>query len=51
LEFFLEGKECKIWEVLSGGSKSMLAIWKNVPHLGQQSSPLGLVAIYWFEPP
>ncbi len=50
LEFSLEGKECGVWEIPSGGSKSMLAIWKNVICIGQQSLPSGLVAIHWFEP-
>jgi hypothetical protein len=50
LGVLLEREECKVWKIPSQRSESLLAIWKNVSHLGWQSSPPGLMTIHWCKP-
>jgi hypothetical protein len=49
LELFMEPQEQQVWKVLIGRSKSILAMWKDVPHLGQESPPSSMMALYGFE--
>ncbi len=45
----MEPQEQQVWEVLIGRSKSILTMWKDVPHLGQESPPSSMTTLYGFE--